>query len=56
MIRSFVDEFDSLYFVGAGTHPGAGVPAVLASGKIAAELIDPPPAREAARALAPAAI
>lgn len=28
-----------LYIVGAGTHPGAGVPAVLASGKIAAELI-----------------
>ncbi len=28
-----------LYLVGAGTHPGAGVPAVLASGKIAAELI-----------------
>lgn len=31
------DEFDNLYFVGAGTHPGAGVPAVLSSGKIAAE-------------------
>ncbi len=29
-----------LYLVGAGTHPGAGVPAVLASGKIAAGLID----------------
>lgn len=29
-----------LYLVGAGTHPGAGVPAVLASGKIAANLID----------------
>lgn len=28
-----------LYLVGAGTHPGAGVPAVLASGKIAAGLI-----------------
>ncbi|HSG17830.1 MAG TPA: phytoene desaturase [Anaerolineae bacterium] len=35
------EEFDDLYFVGAGTHPGAGVPAVLSSGKIAAELIDP---------------
>jgi len=32
-------EFDGLYFVGASTHPGAGVPAVLASGKIAADLI-----------------
>jgi phytoene desaturase len=29
-----------LYLVGAGTHPGAGIPAVLASGKIAAELIE----------------
>lgn len=37
------EEFDNLYFVGAGTHPGAGVPAVLSSGKIAAELIDPQP-------------
>ena len=37
------EEFDNLYFVGAGTHPGAGVPAVLSSGKIAAELIDPKP-------------
>lgn len=33
--------FDHLYFVGAGTHPGAGVPAVMASGKIAAEMIAP---------------
>ncbi len=40
-----------LYLVGAGTHPGAGVPAVLASGKIAAELI----AGEMAGAHVPAA-
>ena len=40
-----------LYLVGAGTHPGAGVPAVLASGKIAAELI----AAEMAGTRAPAA-
>ncbi len=33
--------YKDLYFAGAGTHPGAGVPAVIASGKIAAELIDP---------------
>lgn len=33
--------YDDLYFVGAGTHPGAGVPAVIASGKIAAGMIDP---------------
>jgi phytoene desaturase len=31
---------EGLYLVGAGTHPGAGIPAVLASGKIAAELIE----------------
>jgi phytoene desaturase len=33
-------RYDDLYFVGAGTHPGAGVPAVISSGKIAAELIE----------------
>jgi phytoene desaturase len=33
--------YENLYFVGAGTHPGAGVPAVIASGKIAADMIDP---------------
>lgn len=33
------EDFANLYFVGAGTHPGAGLPGVLASGKIAAELI-----------------
>lgn len=37
------EEFDNLYFVGAGTHPGAGVPAVLSSGKIAANLISSTP-------------
>lgn len=33
------DEFDNLYFVGAGTHPGAGLPGVLSSSKIAEDLI-----------------
>lgn len=33
------EDFDNLYFVGAGTHPGAGLPGVLSSAKIAAELI-----------------
>jgi phytoene desaturase len=37
------EDFENLFFVGAGTHPGAGVPAVLSSGKIAANLIDPNP-------------
>ncbi|MFZ9388768.1 MAG: phytoene desaturase family protein [Chitinophagaceae bacterium] len=32
--------FNNLYFVGAGVHPGAGVPAVMASGKIAATAIE----------------
>lgn len=33
------DEFENLYFVGAGTHPGAGLPGVLSSAKIAEKLI-----------------
>ncbi|MDB5036275.1 MAG: Zeta-phytoene desaturase [Chlorobi bacterium] len=33
------EEIDNLYFVGAGTHPGAGMPGVLSSAKIAAGLI-----------------
>ena len=28
------EKYDGLYFVGAGTHPGAGVPGVLSSAKI----------------------
>jgi phytoene desaturase len=42
------EDFHNLYFVGAGTHPGAGVPAVLSSGKIAAQLIDPTPVSQPA--------
>jgi phytoene desaturase len=42
------EEFPNLYFVGAGTHPGAGVPAVLSSGKIAANLIAAELARDRA--------
>ncbi len=33
------EDFDNLYFVGAGTHPGAGLPGVLASAKIVEGLI-----------------
>ncbi len=33
------EDLPNLYLVGAGTHPGAGVPGVLSSGKIVAELI-----------------
>ena len=33
------DTLPNLYFVGAGTHPGAGLPGVLTSAKIADDLI-----------------
>lgn len=33
------EDIPNLYFVGAGTHPGAGVPGVLSSGKIVADMI-----------------
>jgi phytoene desaturase len=33
------EEFENLYFVGAGTHPGAGLPGVLSSAIIAENLI-----------------
>ncbi len=35
------ESFDNLYFVGAGTHPGAGLPGVLSSSIIAQDLIGP---------------
>lgn len=41
------EDIPNLYFAGAGTHPGAGVPGVLSSGKIVADMIGeadrPPP-------------
>ncbi len=33
------EDIDNLYFVGAGTHPGAGLPGVVSSAKIADALI-----------------
>lgn len=33
------EEFENLYFVGAGTHPGAGLPGVLSSAKVTEKLI-----------------
>ncbi|HTI15145.1 MAG TPA: phytoene desaturase [Dictyobacter sp.] len=33
------EDIVNLYFVGAGTHPGAGLPGVMSSGKIVAEMI-----------------
>lgn len=38
-------RIDNLYFVGAGTHPGAGVPGVLSSAKVLQNIINPPVAR-----------
>ena len=35
------EDFDNLYFVGAGTHPGAGLPGVLSSSIIVENLIGP---------------
>jgi phytoene desaturase len=33
------EDIDNLYFAGAGTHPGAGIPGVLSSAKIADNLV-----------------
>lgn len=49
------EDFDNLYFVGAGTHPGAGLPGVLSSSIIADRLIaevapDPMPVSQRHRA------
>lgn len=35
-------DVDGLYFVGASTHPGAGVPGVLCSAKVVERLLPPP--------------
>lgn len=44
------EDVGNLYFVGAGTHPGAGLPGVMSSGKIVAEMIGAADsAQEAAR-------
>ena len=33
------EDVENLYFVGAGTHPGAGLPGVMSSGKIVADMV-----------------
>ncbi len=33
------EDFKNLYFVGAGTHPGAGVPGVISSAKVLENLL-----------------
>ncbi len=35
------EDIPNLYFAGAGTHPGAGLPGVMSSGKIVADMIGP---------------
>jgi phytoene desaturase len=35
------EDVPNLFLVGAGTHPGAGVPGVLSSGKLVADMIGP---------------
>jgi len=37
------EEVDGLYLVGAGTHPGAGVPSVIGSGELVAQMIPDAP-------------
>jgi phytoene desaturase len=44
------DRIGGLYFVGAGTHPGAGIPGVVSSAKATAGLVLEDLAREAGRA------
>ena len=37
------EDVDGLYFVGAGTHPGAGMPGVLSSAKVLERVLPAPP-------------
>ncbi len=48
------EDFDNLYFVGAGTHPGAGLPGVLSSSIIVERLIGGADEHEADRIETPA--
>ena len=46
------EEAKGLYLVGAGTHPGAGLPGVVSSAKVLAELVPDAPARRPALRMA----
>ena len=48
------EEVDRLYLVGAGTHPGAGLPGVLSSARILDKVVPDADVVLAARARAPA--
>jgi phytoene desaturase len=39
------DDIDGLYFVGAGTHPGGGVPGVLQSARVLDRIVPDPAVR-----------
>jgi phytoene desaturase len=45
------EDLPGLYLVGAGTHPGAGVPGVLMSAQALETVLPPPPRRQASAAL-----
>ena len=36
------EEIENLYLVGAGTHPGAGIPSVVTSSEVLAQLVADP--------------
>jgi phytoene desaturase len=44
------EELENLFLVGAGTHPGAGVPGVLSSAKVLDRIVPAPAARRASPA------
>ncbi|MFQ6549417.1 phytoene desaturase [Aestuariibius sp. 2305UL40-4] len=46
------EEAKGLYLVGAGTHPGAGLPGVISSAEVLAKLVPDAPVREAVLPLA----
>ncbi|GLV56447.1 phytoene desaturase [Dictyobacter sp. S3.2.2.5] len=48
------EDISNLYFAGAGTHPGAGLPGVMSSGKIVADMIGASASDQVMQPLAPA--
>ncbi|GCE03048.1 phytoene desaturase [Dictyobacter aurantiacus] len=48
------EDISNLYFAGAGTHPGAGLPGVMSSGKIVADMIGASAFDQTMQSLAPA--
>ncbi len=50
--HNLVRDLPGLYLVGAGTHPGAGVPGVISSAKVLAALVPDAPGRQALKVAA----